>query len=433
MNRRQAIDGSGPGIWSNWSGNQRCQPRELLRPATEQELVDIVRDARDSIRVAGAGHSFSALVPTGETLISLERLAGIQATAHDHQQVTCGAGATIRDLGEPLFDRGLALTNQGDVDAQTIAGACSTGTHGTGLDFGCLATDLVAFRLVTAAGEVLSCDAQCNSDIFCGGRVALGALGIIAQATIQCRPAFSLQERLEAMDLNDCLERSEQLAKDNRHFEFFHFPYADRVLVKTMNVADDAGNRSIADEREDRLFGWLCNFVRAFPVFNPVLQRTAMRWYPGRERCDRSYRVFPSARTVRFNEMEYEVPAAAGVDCFREIASILRKRRLVDCFPLEFRRVKKDSLWLSPFFERDSVSISIHQHYRQAYEPLFQLVEPVFWKYEGRPHWGKLHTLTGQQLDSLYPRWQEFKQLREQLDPTGKFLNPHLRRVLDID
>jgi FAD-linked oxidoreductase len=417
--------------WSNWSGSQKCQPRELLRPATEDELADTIRQTPGRLRVAGAGHSFSALVPTSETLISLERIAGIRGTTDDHR-ATCGAGTTIRDLGEPLYDRGLGLANQGDVDAQTLAGAFSTGTHGTGPEFGCLATDVVAFRLVTARGAVVSCDTNANSDIFYGGRVAIGALGILTEVTIQCRPAFSLRERLEAMNLDECLERSDQLASSNRHFEFFLFPYANRVLVKTTNLAAESGQQSSADQHEDRLFGWACQAARVFPVFNPALQRLIMRWYPGRERCDRAYRVFPSARTVRFNEMEYEVPAEAGVSCFREIVTVLRKQRLTDCFPLEFRRVKRDPLWLSPFFERDSVSISVHQHFQQPYEALFQLVEPVFWKYDGRPHWGKLHTLSAPRLEKLYPRWKEFCQLREQMDPDQKFVNPYLARVLGL-
>jgi FAD/FMN-containing dehydrogenase len=170
--------------------------------------------------------------------------------------------------------------------------------------------------------------------------------------------------------------------------------------------------------------------VRLFPAINPWLQRFAMRWYPGRERRDRSYRVFPSARTVRFNEMEYELPVAAGVECYREVLEVVRRQRLPVCFPLEFRRVKGDSLWLSPFHERDSVSISLHQHWQEDYEPLFRVVEPVFWKYEGRPHWGKLHTLTASRLQHLYPKWREFAELRKQLDPGGKFLNGCLRKLV---
>lgn len=417
-------------VWTNWSGHQQCRPRGILRPASEDELADLVQRSAPVVRAAGAGHSFSAIVPTNDILISLEKLTGIQSVDLETRQIKCGAGTPIRELGQPLHRLGLALRNQGDVDAQTLAGACATGTHGTGLNFGCLATDLLSFRLVTATGEILECDGTQNTDLFDAGRVSLGALGVLSQVTVQCCEAFSLHERLGLMDLEECLNRAQELAEVHRHFEFFHFPYADRVLVKTMNATETPAGLSMADQREDMLFRWACDLVRLFPSLIPFVQRTAMRWYPGRERRDLSYRVFPSARTVRFNEMEYEVPVEVGVACYREIVELLRRERMAVCFPLEFRRVKGDALWLSPFFGRDSVSISVHQHHRELFEPLFRLVEPVFWRYEGRPHWGKLHTLSASRLRGLYPRWSEFTALRERLDPQGKFLNPHLRQLL---
>ena len=426
------------GMWVNWSGHLKCQPRVLHRPTTEDELAEIVRNANPVVRVTGSGHSFSPIVPTTDTLISLELLAGIRSIENSTCQFTCGGGTTIHDLGESLYRHDLALANQGDVDTQTIAGAFSTGTHGTGAKFGCLATDLVSFRLVTAAGEILACDKSHNSDLFHAGAVSLGAFGVLSEVTVQGVRGLVLVEQLQVMNLDDCLDQVQALTDANRHFEFFQFPYADRVLIKTTNRIDATQlespvRPSTSDQSEDRLFRWAVNFARVFPALNPWMQQTAMRWYPGRTRSDISSRIFPSARTVRFNEMEYEIPAESGVECYREVLQAVRQHRMPVYFPLEFRRVRGDSLWLSPFFERDSVSISVHQHFQEPYSPLFDLVEPVFWKYAGRPHWGKLHTLSAAQLQPLYPRWRDFQAIREQLDSQGKFLNDHLRKVLAED
>lgn len=417
--------------WRNWSGQQACQPREYFTPASEDELAHIVAQSHGCMRVTGAGHSFSAVVPTGDVLISLDELSGLASVDAALQQATLGAGTRIHDLGGPLFDRGLGLLNQGDVDAQSLGGAFSTGTHGTGRQLGCLASALMAFRLVTAEGEVLTCDSRNNAPLFHAGAVSLGALGVMSQVTVQCRPAYKLRERVIAMPWRECLEAAEQLAAENRHFEFFHFPYAQQVLVKTLNETDAAAfGSSRGEEREDRLFRWACESVRWLPQLNATLQRIMLALYKPRERADRSYRIFPSRRTARFHEMEYEVPAEAGVRCFREIVEEIRRRQLPVLFPVEFRRVARDELWLSPFYQRDSVSISVHQYQRCAYQEIFRSLEPIFWQYDARPHWGKLHSLTAEQLAALYPRWLEFKALRRQLDPQGKFLNPYLRQLL---
>jgi FAD-linked oxidoreductase len=399
-------------------------------PGSEEELAQIVGEASGEVRVTGAGHSFSELVPTEAALIDVSRLAGVERVNEPLRQAICGAGTKIRDLGEPLGSRGLALENQGDVDAQTIAGACATGTHGTGVEFGCLATTLVGFRLVTAGGEILECDSQQNADVFAAGRVSLGMLGVMSQVTLQCRSAYYLKEEVRTLDLEECFERADELARSNRHFEFFHFPYADRALVKTLNECPQGAFGATSDRREDSLFAMACRIGEWLPGMNPVLQRVVMRWYGGRARCGPSYNVFPSARTVRFNEIEYEVPADSGVACFREIIAAVRKARLLALFPIEFRRIKADDIWLSPFYGRDSVAISVHQIAHRPHAELFGLVEPIFWKYDGRPHWGKMHSLGHEQLARLYPCWREFMELRRAMDPRGKFLNRHLRSLI---
>ena len=417
-------------VWENWSGCQKCRPAARFWPASEEELAAVVRQAKGEIRVVGAGHSFSPLVPTGETLINLDRMCGICGVNPADMQADCRAGTRIHDLGKPLAEEGLALINQGDVDAQSLGGAFGTGTHGTGRELGCLATCLTGFRLVTASGEVLECSPQQHGELFAAGRVSLGALGIMSQVTIQCRPAYDLEERIVTLPLAECLAQAPQLAAQSRHFEFFHFPYADRVLVKTLHELPAAGGEAAhLDADEDRLFNFLCRVFHRLPMMNPLVQKLAMQWYRRGARRGPSYQIFPSARTARFHEMEYSVPAEAGPACFREVIEKIRQARAEVFFPIEFRYVHSDDIWLSPFYQRDSAAISVHQYYQRPYAELFALVEPIFWKHQGRPHWGKLHTLAAEQLENLYPRWREFAALRRELDPAGKFLNEHLSKI----
>lgn len=399
-------------------------------PQSEQDLAAVVRRASKGVRVTGAGHSFSALVPTDQTLLNLAHLSGVARVDGELAQVTCGGGTQLHDLGDPLWQSGLSLLNQGDIDAQTLAGAIATGTHGTGREFGCLATQAIGFRLVTATGEILECDERHQSALFEAGRVACGALGVVSQVTLQCCPAYHLHERTTAADLEECLSRSEEFAAAHRHCEFFCFPYSDQALVKTLDETPDTlPLNTSSDQREDLLFRVASFVVEQLPGVNARLQQMAMRWYSTRERRDRAYRIFPSQRSVIFNEMEYEVPVDAGPDCFRELVAAVRRARLPVFFPLEYRRVQPDNLWLSPFYQRDSVSISVHEIARRPYAPIFRLLEPIFWKYEGRPHWGKLHSLSARELARLYPRWRDFQELRREWDPHGKFLNDALRKL----
>lgn len=430
MTREMKTNTSRPKTWRNWSGSQSCRPHVVSCPRTEQELAAIIRQATNGIRVTGAGHSFSALVPTDQTLLNLTHLSGVTQVAGEVAQVTCGSGTRLHDLGEPLWQSGLSLLNQGDIDAQTLAGAIATGTHGTGPEFGCLATQVAGFRLVSSSGEILECDERHHSTLFEAGRVACGALGVISQVTLQCCPAYHLHERTTAADLEECLSRSEEFAAAHRHCEFFCFPYADQALVKTLDDTPETSPlNTSSDQREDLLFRIASFVVEQLPGVNVWLQQMAMRTYSTRERRDRAYRVFPSQRSVIFNEMEYEVPVEAGPDCFRELVATVRRNRLPLFFPLEYRRVRADNLWLSPFYQRDSVSISVHEVARRPYAPTFRLLEPIFWKYEGRPHWGKLHCLSARELQRLYPRWKDFQELRREWDPQGKFLNDGLRKL----
>lgn len=429
-------------VWSNWSGWVRAWPRSIAEPATEEELASILREAEAPVRPAGTGHSFTPLVESPGTIVTLRHIAGVVDHDPDTEIARIKAGTTIRDLGPLLFDRGLGLVNQGDIDRQSLAGAVGTGTHGTGGELGSLSACVVGFRLVTADGEVIQASRKENPDVFNAGRVSMGSLGIMSEITMQCRPAYVLEETGGAMPIEDVLSRVEELRDANRHFEFFWFPYSDLAIVKILGqTAKQAKPRRRREEgelsRDEKIFVAACEATRYAPFIRGPLQKfltsnterysSGTLTEPGRVRW--SHEAFPSDRHVRFNEMEYAVPADLGPDCLREVAAHMRKCGENFLFPLEYRYVAADDIWLSPFYGRDSATISVHQYYRQPYEKLFAGVEAIFARYEGRPHWGKLHTLGPAELSALYPHWDEFQAMRMKLDPKGKFLNGYLRRI----
>lgn len=429
-------------VWSNWSGWVKSWPKLIAEPATEEELAAIVR-AETPVRIAGSGHSFTPLVGSDGTIVTLRHIAGV--VDHDPATFTARikAGTTIRDLGPMLFDRGLALVNQGDIDRQALAGAVGTGTHGTGGELGSLSAGVVGFRLVTADGGVVCASANENPDIFDAGRVSFGSLGVMSEITMQCRPVYALEETGGAMPIAEALSRAEELRDANRHFEFWWFPFTDLAIVKMLTETDrqPKPRRRRADgelSRDEKIFQLACEATRYAPFLRGPLQKyltsSTTRYAagspttPGRARW--SHEAFPSDRNVRFNEMEYAVPAERGPDCIREVGAHMRKCGINFLFPLEYRYVAADDAWLSPFYKRDSVTISVHQYYRQPYDKLFASVEAIFARYEGRPHWGKLHSLAAADLAKLYPRWDDFQAVRRRLDPAGKFLNRYLRRIL---
>ncbi len=427
--------------WSNWSGWVRATPSSMVEPASEAELTAGVRAASGPVRVVGSGHSFTPLCQTEGTLISLDRMQGVVGVDRVANRATVRAGSKIHSLGRPLFDAGVGLKNQGDIDRQAIAGAVSTGTHGTGPSLGSLSSEVAGFRLVTAGGDVLDCHPGENAEVWEAGRVSLGTLGVLSEITLNVRPAYRLKERNWVMPAQDCWRQIAQLRDDHRHFEFFWFPMADAVVAKTLDETydpvrdpiDSAAMQARGDRGswDQRVFETGCQVARMLPGLSGPLQRFFTRGAMGAStRARWSHEIFPSPRTVLFNEMEYAVPAANGVDCIREVAEVIRSRNIGGVFPIEFRFVKADEIWLSPFYKRDAATISVHQYNRQDYKPLFDAVEPVFWKYGGRPHWGKLHTLRAAQLAALYPMWDRFQALRARLDPASKFLNPYLRDVM---
>lgn len=429
--------------WRNWSGSVSCRPRRILHPASEAELAAALPRARPPVRVAGSGHSFTPLCATDGTLVLLDRLAGLIDHDADSHAATVFAGTPISLLGGLLYERGMGLVNQGDIDRQAIGGAVGTGTHGTGERLGSLSSAVNGLRLVCPDGEIIDCNADSDSDVFGPARLSLGALGIVTRLRLKCRHAYKLAEREWTMRAEDVLDAFDILASRHRHFEFFWFPYADRVICKALDETDEPAPKPLGTGEGDAMSGrdrlamllfeaaWRIPFLSA-PIqrlFTGELAKALPTAPPESGKVRWSHEAFPSPRPIRFNEMEYALPRERGLAALRELASLIRQRRLRTAFPIEVRTVAADDIWLSPFQGRDSLTVAVHQYRKQPYKDYFREAEAVFRAYGGRPHWGKLHTLTLGDASTLYPHWQAFQAVRERLDPEGRMLNPHLKAV----
>lgn len=424
--------GSPPARWQNWSGIHHCQPKRFLVPRDEAALVQALRDAPNGpVRCVGAGHSFTPLVPTDQWLVSLDQLSGVSAAAPGADTVLVQGGTRLATASRQLDAAGLALRNLPDVDVQSYAGAICTATHGTGMTLPALHADVVALRLVTARGEVIECSEQQRPDLLAAARVSLGSLGVITQARVRVVPAYNLHRRVWLEPAMQLLERAPELARQHRNFEFYYLPFTGYAagIAHDIDTSGEVLMPHAADEdvlRDlRRLRDWLGHF--------PSLRRKVAGWAidpdQREEAKNRAWRLLATQRPTRFNETEYHVPQEVGVACAKEVIAALEKRNDV-YFPMEFRFVAADeAAWLSPFYQRASCSIAVHAAVGEPYDYLTSEIGPIFRKYQGRPHWGKLHDLGAAPLAALYPRWRDFVALRRELDPKGRFLNAHLRKL----
>ncbi len=396
--------------WCNWSGGVTALPRERAQPTTEGDLRAIVvraGRAEEVVRVVGAGHSFTPLCATDGVLISLDDLQGIRSMT-PAGDVTVWAGTRIAQLGALLLQAGLALDNQGDIDSQSIAGAISTGTHGTGPRFGNLATHVTGLRLILASGDIIDCSAAEDQELFSSACVSLGALGVLSQVTLRAVPAFRLRETSWTASVDECFAALPTLVAQNRHVEFFWLPVQDCCVIKVLSLTDEP--------------------PRGAALVTLPPPGTVER-YLQPERVDWSARIYPSVRAVPFNEMEFAVPAASGPECFLEIRHCMRTLHPGVEWAVEYRTQRADTIDISPAYERDVVAISIHEAAGRRYEGFFSDAEAIFRNYRGRPHWGKIHSHTPRDLRDLYPRWGRFQATRERLDPAGRFMNAYLRTL----
>ena len=432
VGRAGAAPAQSPSLpWRNWSGGIVAHPAGRFAPATEDELVDFLRSTDGPLRPVGSGHSFTALVPTDGHLVVIDRLWGV--IDHDPRtlQATMGAGARIGDLGAPLEAAGQAMINLPDIDRQTLAGAIATATHGTGIAHQSLSGYVTGLRLVTAAGAVLDLDAERDPDTFDAARVSLGALGVVTRIRMQNRGPYRLKARNWAQTTESVLETFDESAARHRHFEMFPLVHSDYALVLAIDETDEpVRNPPPAPDEGDGFGEAMAGWMSLPPgERRPHINAAASQIGPS-EIVDTSHRVLTNIRNNRFNEMEYSVPLHAGAECLREVLHTIAEREIDVVFPLEYRYVARDDTWLGMSSgDEDHAAISIHRTATEDFRPYFDAIEPIFRKYGGRPHWGKVHSLGHAELAGLYPRFEDFRALRRRLDPTGRFLNDHLRHV----
>ncbi len=428
--------------WHNWSGSVECRPQEIGRPGSIDELARIVASsgrAGRHVRVAGTGHSFTPLVQTDDVLLSLDNLQGIEGIDKEHGTVTVLGGTKLKLLGDTLLKNGLAQENLGDIDVQSISGAISTGTHGTGIHFGTLSTQVEALTLVTASGDILECSSTHEPDIFKAAQVSLGTLGVIARVTLRVVPSKRLHFKAHRESLVDCLNNLERYKQENSHFEFFWFPYTKWVQTKFLNETESEPNAGSLWGNinkivlENGLFWALSECSRLLPPLARSISNISALGIASVDEVDYSHHVFATPRMVRFQEMEYNVPAEHAATVLNEINTCINEQRFAVHFPVECRFVRADDIWLSPAYQRDSSYIAVHMYKGMQYKPYFRHIEKIFERYQGRPHWGKMHTRSAEQLAALYPRWHDFRRVRASLDPQGVFLNDYLRQLFDAD
>lgn len=428
--------------WQNWSGSVSAQPRQVVKPGSINELKQRIgvyaRDGRH-VRVVGSGHSFTPLVQSDDVLMSLDNLQGIQSIDAERGVVSVLGGTKLKLLGERLLAHGLAQENLGDIDVQSIAGAISTGTHGTGISFGSLATQIEGMTLVTADGELLECSPEQHPDIFKAAQVSLGALGVIASVRLRVVPAKVLHYRGLRKKLSDCLDHLEEYKQENAHFEFFWFPYTDLVQAKFINpTSEPPGKNTLWGTLnkivlENWVYGSLCAISRAIPGLAKRVCKLSGNSIANVDEINYSHRLFSTPRMVRFQEMEYNIPAEHTRAVIGEIQQCIERHQFAVNFPLECRFVHSDDIWLSPAYQRASAYLAVHMYRGMPYHAYFSHIEEIFKRYQGRPHWGKMHTRTAQELAALYPRWHDFRHVRATLDPNGMFLNDYLRALFDAD
>lgn len=426
--------------WRNWAGNQVCLPHELERPADVAAVVDVVHRARSAgrtVRVAGAGHSFTPIVPTDGHLVDLSALDRVLHVDAERGEVTVEAGLGLAALSRELAARGLALENLGDIDVQSVAGATATATHGTGLRFGNLSSMVTGFRLVTAAGEVVTASARERADLLDVGRTSLGALGVVVELTLRVVPAFTLHAVVQPEPVDDVLADLDHHLRANDHFELFWLPHTDVALTKRLRRTDEpAAPRSRPREWlegtvvENWAFGAACRLGRRAPALVPALARRSAGLVGRSEWSDRSHRVFASPRLVRFVESEWSVPLDELAVAVRAVRSVHERLGIPMSFPVEVRAVAGDDIPLSTAHGGPRGYVAVHAYRGTPHEEWFRAVQDVLLPLGGRPHWGKLHTLGAAELAPRYPRWHDFQVARAELDPTGVFTTPAIARLL---
>ena len=423
--------------WQNWSKSLPPSQAGVQVPADAAALADLVRRT-NAVRPVGSGHSWTPLVPPGGAgdgaIVRLDAFDGIAEIDAEAGTAWLGAGGRLKDLSPRLAEHGLAFRNLGDIDVQSLAGATSTATHGTGKALPCLAAEICGVRMITGSGEMLTVDAEENSGLLPAVQVALGALGILTEIKMQLVPRYKLHRHMWSMPHDEVMAAAETMWAEHRNFEFFYIPFAGRSFCLTHDVTEAADVPQPPDESDAgvRQLKALRDWLHWCPPLRRFLLDKALAAFPEENAVGESWQLLSSERNIAFNEMEYHLPVETGLEAFEEVRTLIERERPDAFFPFECRMTAGDDAWLSPFNQGPRISVAVHCLAGDAYDYLFTRVEPVFRKHGGRPHWGKLNSLSGADAAALYPRHGEFAALCRELDPHGRFLNPYLAGLFGV-
>ena len=425
--------------WSNWAGNQQTGSVLVSKPQTESELQQVVQNAQTSgrrVKAVGSGHSFTAIAVAEEVLVDLSKYDEILAIDKINQTLTVQSGIQLSKLIQALYENSLAMQNLGDIAYQTIAGAISTSTHGTGAKFTGIANQVVALRVVLADSSIVECSANVNAELFSCARVGLGAIGLISTVTLKVVPAFNLAVIEEPMRLDEVLQNLDLHVDSNDHFEFFWVPHTGWALTKRNNrnnlpiePMSKMSHWYSKTLMENYAFGAVCMLGKARPSLIPKLAK-ALPSSGRNEYSDASHKVFASKRIIKFYEMEYAIPREACAEALNRVRRMVKGSGFFLNFPVEVRFTAPDEIPLSTASNRESAYIAVHIYKGMNYVPYFTEVESIMNSYQGRPHWGKLHFQNASTLASRYPQWDVFQSVRNQVDPKRMFSNQYLETVL---
>lgn len=426
----------------NFGRTYRFQPKELLKPTSEEEIIEIIKKANQenrNVRVVGSYHSWTNLVVAEDILVSLDNWQGVIKIDEANNWAEIKAGTKLHRATHELHQAGFALANLGDIDVQSIAGALSTGTHGTGKEFGTLATQLIEVTLITGKGDLITCSENQHPEIFKAAQISLGALGIITRMKLKIVPQYKLEYVSKLAYLDDMIDNFHQYNSENRNYEFYWFPHTNKVQLKLVNTTDlpiksGGFSRSVNDIVVENMgYSVLSNLSRTFKPVTRWLTNFSANYVPKGRWINYSHKIFATKRWVHFYEMEYNVPEENFPNCIREIQQWITNNDYRVHMPLEVRYVKADDILISPANGRNCIYIAVHQFIGMEYKPYFEAVEKIFLKYGGRPHFGKMNTLTNVDFEKIHPHWSTFKNIRKQLDPNGVMLNKYLKQIFGID
>ena len=385
--------------WKNWSGKLSANPRRIVQVGTVDAIRSELLAARDggwTVRTAGTTHSHYPLLPTDGVILDTRPLSGLVSADAEAMTATFRAGTKIHACGRPLLEHGLGLLNQGDIDQQSVGGAIATGTHGTGVDLGSFSSAVTELLILLVDGSVVTCTPDREPDLFEAARLSLGAVGVVLEVTLQVREAYRLEEHRWLEPFESVMERIDELVTATRHFEYFWYPGQDRAICKSIDITEEPGRYPLGDEGQRLAWG---------------------------------FEVLPNQRLDPHTEMEYSIPTEHGPSCVAEIKNLLSSNYPDVLWPIEYRTVAADNVWLSPARGRSTVTVSIHEDVERDETAYYKDAETVFRAHGGRPHWGKVHYLSGEDLASDYNHWQDWWGVRDEVDPTGVLLNDALRKL----